>query len=163
MLSLFVKMIAALTFFNGRVMFASDFPLLHCMLFLVSDHVLSGIDSPHVKFECAGVAVVHVLQALLYLCFARARGFFTRGALIYFVGGSLLEFIFLNVDIPGKFLFNCLLPVIGWSVWCCSKQPASQSESISLDTPKRANFVTTRVEMMDVSGLMCSLAPILVY
>lgn len=38
-------------FFNGRVMFASDFPLLRCMLLLVSDRALSGIDSPNVSFE----------------------------------------------------------------------------------------------------------------
>jgi hypothetical protein len=110
---------------------------------------------------CAGVAVVHVLQALLYLCFARARGFFTCGALFYFVGGSLLEFIILNVDIPGKFMVNCLLPVIGWSVWCCSKQTSSQLEHISLNTPRGANVVTSGVEMMHVSGLMCSLALLL--
>jgi hypothetical protein len=98
-----------------------------------------------------------MLQALLYICCARARGFFTCGALFYFAGGSLLELIFLNVDIPGKFLLNCLLPVIGWFVWCCSAQTASQSESISiLDAPKR-NFVSTRVEMVGVSGLMCLL------
>ncbi len=71
---------------------------------------------------------------------------------------NLLELIFLNVDFPSKCLFNCLLPVIGWSVWCCSTQTASQSESISiLDTPKRANFVSSRVEMVGVSGLMCLL------
>ena len=39
------------SFFNGRVMFASDFPLLHCMLLLVSDRALSGIDSRNVTFE----------------------------------------------------------------------------------------------------------------
>ena len=108
--------------------------------------------------SAAGVAVVHVLQALLYICCARARGFFTCGALFNFAVGSLLELIFLNVDIPGKFLLNCLLPVIGWSVWCCSKQTASQPESISiLDTPNRANFVSTSVELVGVSGLMCLL------
>jgi hypothetical protein len=37
-------------FFNGRAMFASDFPLLHCMQLLVSDHAFPGIDSPNVKF-----------------------------------------------------------------------------------------------------------------
>ena len=36
--------------FNGRVMFASDFPLLHCMQLLASDHAFSGVDSPSVKF-----------------------------------------------------------------------------------------------------------------
>jgi hypothetical protein len=37
-------------FFNGRVIFASDFPLLHCMQLLVSGHAFSGIDSPNVMF-----------------------------------------------------------------------------------------------------------------
>ena len=105
-----------------------------------------------------------MLQALLYLCLARAKGFFTCGALFYVIGGSLLELIFLNVDIPGKFLLNCLLPVIGWSVWCCRNQNSSfHSEGISLNTPSAEKIVSHRVEMKDVSGLMCSLVLLFVY
>ena len=80
-----VKIIAALTFFDCREMFASDFPLLHCMLLLVSDHVLSGIDSPHVKFECVcrSCGRPRVAGAALSLLCPRKRFFYVWCVLLF--------------------------------------------------------------------------------
>jgi hypothetical protein len=81
--------------------------------------------------SCAGVAVVHVLQALVYIFLANKDGYFTWGA---FCALRLVMFHFtvlrrsMTSVTSGKFLLLCLVPVIGWGVWCYSKK-ATRSQA----------------------------------
>jgi hypothetical protein len=107
-------------------------------------------------FLCAGVAVVHLVQAVLYFSLGRARGYFTIGALLKF--GLLFGTPLLTLPISGKFLFNFFVPVIGWAVWFCGRSDQTvlrAQQAPPTIASARADFATGRVEMMEVSCLMC--------
>ena len=89
------------------------------------------------------MAVVHVLQALLYVFIARIRGFFTWGAF------CALRFVMFHFTVlrrsltsvtSGKFLLLCLVPVIGWGIWFFSKTKRQYSEEEDLQ--RHGNVVT---------------------
>jgi hypothetical protein len=60
----------------------------------------------NVVLKCAGVAVVHVLQALLYLCWGRSKGFFTCGELLSHLNHP---HVILASELP-------------FAIHCCSRQ-----------------------------------------
>jgi hypothetical protein len=90
----------------------------------------SLFDITLLDFVRAGVAVIHVLHALIYLFVARSKGHFTCCAFLFTRGcvkrssRSILwrSRPFLNFPLPDKFMLVCLLPVLGWAVWCFSKK-----------------------------------------
>ena len=86
--------------------------------------------------SCAAVAVVHVLQALVYIYLANKNSYFTWGAFFWpqfaMSHCTVLRRSMTSVA-SGKVLLLCLVPVIGWGVWCCSKKATrSHAAEVSL-------------------------------
>ena len=96
------------------------------------------------------MAVVHVLQALLYVFIARIRGFFTWGAF------CALRFVWshwcssLTCVSSGKFLFLCLVPVIGWGIWFFSKTKRQYSEEEDLQRHGNVVMYPLNVQVQQV-------------
>ena len=87
-------------------------------------------------YNCAAVAVVHVLQALVYIYLANKNSYFTWGAFFspqFAMSHCTVLRRSMTSVASGKVLLLCLVPVIGWGVWCCSKKATrSHAAEVSL-------------------------------
>ena len=84
-------------------------------------------DHPSAHEARAAAAVVHVLQAALFICVGRARGFFSCGTRKVQPAFRIYNFMF-----AGKFLLVSLVPVIGLGVWCFGRKKQPSKEEVGM-------------------------------
>jgi hypothetical protein len=104
---------------------------------------VARVGATALTYSCAAVAVVHVLQALVYIYLAKNNIYFTWPSKANKEGVFVsLRFVMSHCIVlrrsmtsvgSGKVLLLCLVPVIGWGVWCCSKKATrSHTAEVSL-------------------------------